>query len=250
MENIIQAALTTALVGGLVGGFFGLIFSLIGRIRKKLIKSADVKENQLPSHNPTKSEREKNKANKSSISYLQAMLIGIVVVGLLQVYGRFLNNSEQVVNTINSDSYQQDFSVSKSNIDEEPFYINDKMLNEVVSKNKEYNISKYIPEIYYLPLEPAFVLNFEGKSKARFMQIGLEASTTDKNVYASFKKHKPLIRNEIVLLLSIQKYKEIVTLDGKEQLRSEIIETINTTLKMNKTNKGIDNIYFTSFVMQ
>jgi flagellar FliL protein len=104
--------------------------------------------------------------------------------------------------------------------------------------------------VSYWPLEPAFVLNFEGKSKARFMQIGLEVSTTSDKSYAAVKKHLPVIRNEIVLLLSGQKYEEMVTPEGKEQLRAELIETINIILKKHKAKKGIDNIYFTSFVMQ
>ena len=105
-------------------------------------------------------------------------------------------------------------------------------------------------EVSYWPLEPAFVLNFEGKSKARFMQIGLEVSTTNEKSYAAVKKHLPVIRNEIVLLLSGQKYEEMVTPEGKEQLRAELIETINKILAQHKAKKGIDNIYFTSFVMQ
>ena len=102
----------------------------------------------------------------------------------------------------------------------------------------------------YWPLEPPFVLNFEGKSKARYMQIGLEVVTTNDKAFAAVKKHLPVIRNEIVLLLSGQKYEEMVTPEGKEQLRAELIETVNNVLKQHKVKKGIDNIYFTSFVMQ
>ena len=105
-------------------------------------------------------------------------------------------------------------------------------------------------ELIYWPLEPAFVLNFEGKSKARYMQIGLEVVMTNNKVSAGVKKHSPVIRNEIVLLLSGQKYEEMVTPDGKEQLRAELIEVINGILKERKIKKGITNIYFTSFVMQ
>ncbi len=105
-------------------------------------------------------------------------------------------------------------------------------------------------ELTYWPLEPPFVLNFEGKSKARYMQIGLEAAMNNEKTFAAVKKHLPVIRSEIVLLLSGQKYEEMVTPEGKEQLRAELIEVINTVLKQRKTKKGITNIYFTSFVMQ
>ncbi len=116
--------------------------------------------------------------------------------------------------------------------------------------NSEEGNSEEITEVSYWPLEPHFVLNFEGKSKARFMQVGLEVATSSEKSYAMVKKHLPVIRNEIVLLLSGQKYEEMVTPEGKEQLRAELIETINTILKQHKAPKGIDNIYFTSFVMQ
>ncbi|MCU7940669.1 MAG: flagellar basal body-associated FliL family protein [gamma proteobacterium symbiont of Bathyaustriella thionipta] len=120
--------------------------------------------------------------------------------------------------------------------------------NSEVKADEETDLE--LSDISYWPLEPHFVLNFEGKSKARFMQIGLEVSTTNERSYAAVKKHLPVIRNEIVLLLSGQKYEEMVTPDGKEQLRAELIETINNILKKHKAKKGIDNIYFTSFVMQ
>jgi len=115
---------------------------------------------------------------------------------------------------------------------------------------EEEESTKEYEEILYWPLEPNFVLNFEGKSKARFMQIGLEVATTSEKSYKAVKKHLPVIRNEVVLLLSGQKYEEMITPEGKEQLRAELLETVVKILKRHKAKEGIDNIYFTSFVMQ
>ena len=118
------------------------------------------------------------------------------------------------------------------------------------TKAAEEEEAEPVAERSYWPLEPPFVLNFEGRSKARYMQIGLEVVTTNDKAFAAVKKHLPVIRNEIVLLLSGQKYEEMVTPEGKEQLRAELIETVNNVLKQHKVKKGIENIYFTSFVMQ
>lgn len=117
------------------------------------------------------------------------------------------------------------------------------------TKDKE-SAEEQSTEFLYWALEPAFVLNFEGKSKARYMQIGLELVTTNNKAYVGIKKHMPVIRSEIVLLLSGQKYEEMVTPEGKEQLRAEIIEVINAILQERKIKSSITNIYFTSFVMQ
>lgn len=107
-----------------------------------------------------------------------------------------------------------------------------------------------VGNVSYWPLDPPFVLNFEGKSKARYMQIGIEVMATNEKAIEAVKLHMPVIRSEIVLLLSGQKYEEIVTPEGKEQLRLELLETIQNILRRHKIKRGIERIYFTSFVMQ
>lgn len=105
-------------------------------------------------------------------------------------------------------------------------------------------------EALYLPLEPPFVLNFEGKSRVKYMQIALVAMSRNKKAIDMAKTHNPAIRNELTFLLSGQKFDEIVTADGKEQLKEEIMDTINAILKENGVGSGLEKIYFTSFVMQ
>ena len=102
----------------------------------------------------------------------------------------------------------------------------------------------------YYPIEPPFVLNFEGKSKAKYMQVGLVSMSRSQKAVDTIKKHMPAIRNELTFLLSGQKYVEMVTPEGKEQVREEIIETINSVIKQHGAGSGVQKIYFTSFVMQ
>lgn len=173
---------------------------------------------------------------KSSKKMLIIISIGVVlllIIGILggMFFGGFFDEKTETV------EISQNSEVISEDDAEDP------------QENSEKSSEK-ITDVSYWPLEPAFVLNFEGKSKARFMQIGLEVSTTSEKSYAAVKKHLPVIRSEIVLLLSGQKYEEMVTPEGKEQLRAELIETINIILKKHKAKKGINNIYFTSFVMQ
>ncbi|MDX2503981.1 MAG: flagellar basal body-associated FliL family protein [Gammaproteobacteria bacterium] len=175
-------------------------------------------------------------APKSSKKMLIIIIVGVLLLVIVAVLGTlfltdvFDDKPEQTETSQSTDGEADETSESEDAAEGES------------SKNKA--------ELSYLPLEPPFVLNFEGKSKARYMQVGLEVSTTSEKAQAAVKKHMPVIRNEVVLLLSGQKYQEMVTPDGKEQLRAELIETINNILKQHKVKKGIDNIYFTSFVMQ
>lgn len=105
-------------------------------------------------------------------------------------------------------------------------------------------------EAIYIPFEPAFTVNFGGANSSRFMQVTIEAMTHDKSVVEQVNKHMPVIRNNIVLLLSSQSVESVSTLEGKEKLRQEILTSVQNILKQRTGKPGIDEIYFTSFVMQ
>jgi len=99
-------------------------------------------------------------------------------------------------------------------------------------------------EAIYWPVEPPFVMNFEGKSKAKYMQVALVAMSRSQKAIDTLKKHMPAVRNELTFLLGGQKYVEMITPEGKEQLRSEVIESINNTLKSNGVKKRSSKYLF------
>lgn len=102
----------------------------------------------------------------------------------------------------------------------------------------------------YLPIDPAFVVNFASQGKARFLQITVEVMTRDITVPDKVKLHMPVIRNNLMLLFSTQTYDDVSTLDGKESLREESLEVVQQILEEETGDPGIEAIYFTSFVMQ
>ena len=102
----------------------------------------------------------------------------------------------------------------------------------------------------YLPIDPAFVVNFASQGKARFLQITVEVMTRDETVPDKVKLHMPVIRNNLMLLFSTQTYDTASTLEGKESLREEALEVVQQILEEETGDQGIEAIYFTSFVMQ
>ena len=102
----------------------------------------------------------------------------------------------------------------------------------------------------YLPIDPAFVVNFASQGKARFLQITVEVMTRDETVPDQVKLHMPAIRNNLMLLFSTQTYDTVSTLDGKETLREEALEVVQQILEEESGDPGIEAVYFTSFVMQ
>jgi flagellar FliL protein len=102
----------------------------------------------------------------------------------------------------------------------------------------------------YIPLDPAFVVNFASGERARFLQITVEAMTRDPAMEEHIKKHMPVIRNNLVLLFSSQTYERVSTLEGKESLREEALEVMQAVLEEETGDPGVEAVYFTSFVMQ
>lgn len=104
--------------------------------------------------------------------------------------------------------------------------------------------------ISYVPLDPPFVVSFSGGTDVRFLQLSLEAGTRDPAVAEQIREHRPAIRNNLVFLFKAQDPAELDTREGMEKLRAETLAAIREVLKAETGKPGVENVYFTSFVMQ
>jgi len=131
--------------------------------------------------------------------------------------------------------------------------------------------------LHYLSLVPEFVVNFGPGSKVRYLQVDLQVSTRDEKALEAVNTYRPVLRNDILVLLSGLSFEELSQRGGKEALQQQLLNTINKIVtdamhgKKKKTdddskdekadgaikdNKAghvegpIENVYFTSFIMQ
>ena len=103
----------------------------------------------------------------------------------------------------------------------------------------------------YVKYEPPFVVNFEAKGVMRFLQVSMEVMTRDAPTAEEIKLHEPKIRNNMLLLLGSQTYETISSMEGKEGLRKQALETIAKVVEdEGGEGKKVEDLYFTSFVMQ
>lgn len=117
------------------------------------------------------------------------------------------------------------------------------------AEHKEEEAPKGPPQ--YVALDPPFVVNFQGQSNVRFLQISVQVMTRDLPTVEELKVNDPAIRNDLLLLFGNQKHDAISTLEGKEALRNQALETVRKIVKDNGGEpKLIEAVYFTSFVMQ
>lgn len=100
----------------------------------------------------------------------------------------------------------------------------------------------------YYPLEDNFTSNLRG---AGFVQAGIGVSTYyDERVVDNVKKHEMAVRSAILLTLSEQDPNILSTPQGKEGLKSQLRKAVNDVLKKKEGFGGIDDVYFTSLVIQ
>lgn len=103
----------------------------------------------------------------------------------------------------------------------------------------------------YFKFEPAFVVNFGEPGNTRFLQVTVEAMSRDPKVVEAVKASEPVIRNDLVLLFSSQKYEELMTAEGKEGLRKKALDSIRKAIAAEGAKpETLEGVYFTSFVIQ
>lgn len=103
------------------------------------------------------------------------------------------------------------------------------------------------PPTIYHELRPAFVANLPG---GRFLQVELDLMAHDQAVIDAVERHNPAIRNDLLLLLGNQNPSEVASLEGKLNVQREAVQAINTILAKREQNLKVEEVYFSSFVMQ
>jgi flagellar FliL protein len=102
----------------------------------------------------------------------------------------------------------------------------------------------------YIPLAPAFVVNFGDASDVRFLQVTIELGTRNPDQVEHIKEHSPALRNSVVMLLSSQDPATLNSREGKEKLRADTLAEVQQVMQEETGSDAIDDIFFTSFVMQ
>lgn len=106
------------------------------------------------------------------------------------------------------------------------------------------------PEARYFKLGPELIVNFEGGGRARYLQLGIELMTYDQKALPALELHTPMLRNNLILLLSDKTYDELITREGKEQLAVAALEVVREAMTEHYGRPVVEMLYFTSFVMQ
>lgn len=95
-----------------------------------------------------------------------------------------------------------------------------------------------------IPME-TFLVNLSGSHGNKLVKIEMELEVDGPKVEEEIEKRKPQLRDIIIILLSSKTYDQVSTREGKETLRDEVRDNVNSFLVKGKIKK----VYFTDFIV-
>ena len=113
---------------------------------------------------------------------------------------------------------------------------------------------KSIPEVdsyetTYFEFPGDFTTNLKGSRK--FLQVSVGVSTQyDEKVMETVDQHQLSLRSEILSTISDFTEEDIAGSDGKKKLSAKLLEVLNNKLDQLKEFPGIEDVYFTAFILQ
>jgi len=115
--------------------------------------------------------------------------------------------------------------------------------------NDRFKVDPRKYEITYIPVDQAFTTNLADGSG--FLQVGISLATFyDGKLVANVRRQMVPIRSAVLMVLAEQDPALLSTSQGKQQLQRRLTGAINGVLREKEGFGGIDNVYFTSLVIQ
>ena len=103
--------------------------------------------------------------------------------------------------------------------------------------------------VEYVEIDTAFTSNLV--DTGRYLQVRLSVSTTaGPAVVAAIAKHKPALVSAVLSVLGECSENDVADRAAKDKLRSRLLAAINETLAKKAVKPGIDEVFFTSLVVQ
>ena len=94
-------------------------------------------------------------------------------------------------------------------------------------------------------MEP-FIVNLLDQGGKRYLKAQFSIEVESEEIKQELHNRTPQLRDAILLLLASKSFLQIGVPEGKIQLRTELIERINSVLK----TSAVRTLYFTEFVVQ
>ena len=102
----------------------------------------------------------------------------------------------------------------------------------------------------YFEISTPFVVNLAEQDSLSFLQVNAQLKVSREDIKPLLSKHIPAIQHTVMMVLSEQTIKDINTVAGKQKLRDETLKEIQALLRTQIGDPGVEEIYFTGFIIQ
>ncbi|MBE0483756.1 MAG: flagellar basal body-associated FliL family protein [Bacterioplanes sp.] len=102
----------------------------------------------------------------------------------------------------------------------------------------------------YIHLEPAFVLNYGSTGRMKYLRTEVALLVRSPEAASQVSRHRPYIRNNLVMLMSAQEPDIMNTAEGRESLRQVALDEVRALMLVLEGNEYVDELYFNNFVVQ
>lgn len=180
----------------------------------------------------------------------QIKRVGVVIVLLAglggggMVTGYFAANGFQAVPSFTEDAGKPELVVREGQSTSMPAAMASQRRAPQTERFKE---SAY--KATYYPIETPFTSNLKGSDN--FVQLSVSVATYyDQEVLDHIRNHETAIRSAILMALAEQELGPLGTQQGKRALQKLLTDAVNKVLIEKTGFGGVNDVYFTSFVVQ
>ena len=105
------------------------------------------------------------------------------------------------------------------------------------------------------PKEPIYadvkklLVNLEHGGRTHYVQAEMQLMSYSQSVIDQVYRDMPAIRDRLLFLFNAQDFAALKTVEGKEALRAEALQTVNTALGLTPPDV-VEELYFENFVLQ
>jgi flagellar FliL protein len=124
------------------------------------------------------------------------------------------------------------------------------MLSGDDTKEQEEALAATPAPAIYASLGDKFVVTLLVDGKQHYFQVSLSVMAREQDAIDALEVHAPLIRSRLVSLLGAQDFSALREEQGKLALRAAILATIQEILAAETGNAGVEQVFFTEFVLQ
>ncbi len=202
-----------------------------------------------PTSNTNKDKNEENE-NKSFMGKLKAtlmkplvLIVGVFFILTMGLMATMILLFKSQSTTVAAEAPPATVAAAPAHTAEKP-----KPEPEKTSHHSKEESKDQKPQFY--KFKPSFVVNVPDRGQIRYLQVDVELMTRNPKMIENIEAYAPLIRNDLITLFSSQNYEDLVSVEGKELLRTKSLEIVQRIMKENVGENAVDQVLFTNFVTQ